>query len=96
MRMNVAAVIGTEGRIAIDSVWYMPTTFRLYDPDDRLVERFEETVPGRGMQFQAVEAERLIAAGRIESEILPLSESVSIMATMDQIREQIGLRYPSE
>ncbi|HTW12301.1 MAG TPA: Gfo/Idh/MocA family oxidoreductase, partial [Solirubrobacteraceae bacterium] len=28
---NLAVIVGTEGRIEIDSVWYTPTTFRLYD-----------------------------------------------------------------
>jgi predicted dehydrogenase len=93
---NRAAIVGTEGRIEIDSVWYMPTTFRLYDSRGTVVSTFESEVPGRGMQFQADEAERLIAAGQLTSEILPLSESVSIMSTMDQVRQQIGLRYPTE
>ncbi len=48
------------------------------------------------MQFQADEIERLIAAGQLDGEILPLAETVSIMATMDKVREQIGLRYPNE
>jgi len=93
---NTATILGTEGRIEIDSVWYMPTTFRRYDAERNLVQSFDGAVPGRGMQFQAEEAERLIAAGRLTSDILPLSETVSIMSTMDQIREKIGLRYPSE
>jgi predicted dehydrogenase len=93
---NRAAIIGTEGRIEIDSVWYNPATFRLYDAESNLVSTHEPDVQGRGMQFQADAAERLIAAGELVSEILPLTETVSIMATMDQIRQQIGLRYPTE
>jgi predicted dehydrogenase len=93
---NRAFILGTEGRIEVDSVWYSPTSFRVYDSQDELRSSYESDVPGRGMQFQADEIERLIAAGRLSGEILPLDESVAIMATMDQIREQIGLRYPSE
>ena len=93
---NRAAIIGTEGRIEIDPVWYEPTSFRAVDATGRLISTYESDVLGRGMQFQAEEAERLIASKRLTSEVLPLSESVSIMATMDQIREQIGLRYPGE
>jgi predicted dehydrogenase len=93
---NRATILGTEGRIEIAPVWYTPTSFRYFDRDGRLLETFEKAVPGRGMQFQAQEAERLIAAGRLTSDILPLAESVSIMATMDRIRQQIGLKYPTE
>lgn len=93
---NRAAIIGSEGRIEIDSVWYTPTAFQQYDSAGTIVSEFDVEVPGRGMQFQADEAERLIAAGKLSSDILPLAESVSIMATLDAIREKIGLRFPTE
>ena len=48
------------------------------------------------MQFQAAEAERLIRAGLITGDILPATQSVAIMRTLDTIRAQIGLRYPGE
>jgi predicted dehydrogenase len=93
---NRAAVVGTKGRIEIDAVWYSPTTFRVYDNDNNLVEAFDHAVAGRGMQFQADEAERLIAAGLTAGEIMPPSQSVEIMATLDEVRRQIGLHYPGE
>ena len=93
---NRAVIIGSHGRIEIDSVWYTPTTFRQYNSNGEVVSAFDAEVPGRGMQFQADEAERLIAAGKIGSDILPLTESVSIMATLDAVREKIGLRFPTE
>ncbi len=93
---NRACIVGTKGRIEIDRVWYAPTTFRVYDADNNLLETFDRTVGGRGMQFQADEAERLIAAGVTFGEILPPSQSVEIMETLDEVRRQIGLRYPGE
>ena len=93
---NRAAVIGTDARIEIDPVWYTPTSFRLIAPDDTVVESFEEEVPGRGMQFQAAELERLVAEGRGAGDVLPPSETVAIMGTLDEVRRQIGLRYPAE
>ena len=93
---NRASVVGTKGRIEIDRVWYSPTTFRVYDSNNSLIETFDGTVEGRGMQFQADEVERLIAAGLTAGEILPPSQSVAIMRTLDEVRAQIGLRYPGE
>jgi predicted dehydrogenase len=93
---STAAIIGTEARIQIDPVWYTPTSFSLIDPSDAVVERFEQEVPGRGMQFQAFELERLVAAGTVAGEVLPPEQSVAIMGTLDEIRRQIGLRYPGE
>lgn len=93
---NRAAVVGTKGRIEIDRVWYTPTTFRVYDDANTVIETFDGGVPGRGMQFQAAEVERLVAAGLTAGAILPPAETVAIMATLDEIRRQIGLVYPQE
>ncbi|MBN9139528.1 MAG: Gfo/Idh/MocA family oxidoreductase [Micrococcales bacterium] len=93
---STAVVVGTEARIEIDPVWYTPTSFSLIDSADAVLERFEQQVPGRGMQFQAAELERLVADGVTAGEILPPAESVAIMGTLDEIRRQIGLRYPGE
>jgi hypothetical protein len=48
------------------------------------------------MHFEAVEAEALIRAGQVSSDIMPAEESVAIMHTLDAVRAQIGLRYPGE
>jgi predicted dehydrogenase len=93
---NTAHIVGDEARIDIDSVFYTPTTFRLTRPDGEVAEVFESHVEGRGMQYQALAAERIIAEGRRDSDILPLDESVAIMHALDDIRSQIGLRYPQE
>jgi predicted dehydrogenase len=91
-----ATVIGTEGRIEIDRTWYAPTSFTLYDATDQVVERYESRVDGRGMQFQALELERLVAEGPGDGDRLPIAESVAIMGTLDEVRRQIGLVYPGE
>ncbi|TXK18427.1 Gfo/Idh/MocA family protein [Homoserinibacter sp. GY 40078] len=93
---STAVIVGTEARIEIDEVWYAPTSFSLVSSDGTVLERYESSVEGRGMQFQADELERLVAAGASGGEILPPEETVAIMATLDEIRRQIGLVYPSE
>jgi predicted dehydrogenase len=90
---NTTVITGTEGRIEIDSVWYSPAVFRRYDRNNIEVERFEAPVIGRGMHFQAEELERLVAAGELTNTILPLSQTIEIMATLDEVRRQIGLTY---
>ena len=92
---NRAAVVGTKGRIEIDRTWYAPTSFRVHDNDNQVVDSFDGTVSGRGMQFQAAEVERLVACGGA-STLMPPRQSVAIMETLDEIRRQIGLTYPGE
>ena len=95
---NTAVVLGTKARIEIDRVWYSPTTFRVVAPDGAVIEQYESEVDGRGMQYQALAAERAVAAGDVDGSqlALPIAESVAIMGTLDEIRRQIGVVYPSE
>lgn len=93
---NRAAVIGTEGSIEMDPVWYTPTGFTRYDDGGNVVERFDQPVTGRGMQYQAWEVERLIADGAVSNDVLSPSETVQVMAALDTVRSQIGLSYASD
>ena len=93
---NTATVIGTEGWIDIESVFYSPTTFSVYDSQQNVIETFDEEVSQRGMQFQAWEIERRIRDGVTAGTVLTPAESVGIMESLDEIRQQIGLAYPGE
>ncbi len=63
---------------------------------EREVEHFNIEHEGQGLRHQAAEVGRCLRAGLTESPILTLAETLSIMETMDEVRRQIGLRYPSE
>lgn len=91
---NRAAIVGTEGRLEIDSVFYTPTTFTLTRRDGS-VERFEQLSEGRGLRYEAAEVMRCLREGRLESDVLPLAETVAVMSTLDEVRRQIGLSYPT-
>jgi len=93
---NTASVIGTAGWIAITGTFYVPTSFTVYDSEGTVLEEFDTAVAERGMQFQAWEAERLVAAGVTAGDILSPAETVGIMRTLDEVRRQIGLVYPNE
>jgi predicted dehydrogenase len=93
---NRATVLGTEGSIDIDPVWYTPTSYRLLDRQRAVVRRSHPEVAGRGMQFQALELERLLREGRTESERMTHAGTLAVMRTLDRIRSSIGLIYPQE
>lgn len=93
---NTASIIGTDARIDIDHVWYSPTSFRVVLPDGTVHEEYSSDIEGRGMQFEALAAERLVAEGNLAGDLLPIAESVAIMGVLDEIRSQIGVRYPGE
>lgn len=93
---NTASVHGTKGYIEIEGTWCAPSAFRVFDSKKVLIEDFPRAeINGRGMHFQAREVERLVSVGERTSSIMPITQSVAIMETMDTIRKQIGLEYPN-
>jgi predicted dehydrogenase len=92
---NVATIVGTEGRIEIDRTWYQPTSFTM-TLESGEVERFSEPRVGGGLRFEAAEVGRCLREGRLESDVMPLEETLKVMTTLDEVRRQIGLGYPGE
>lgn len=79
-----ASIVGEEGRIEIEGDFYAPTSFDVVSRTGT-TSRYEFVVEGRGLQFQAIEVHDCVRAGRRESSVMPLDETISIMETMDQV-----------
>lgn len=90
-----ATIVGTKARIELDTSFYRPTDIRIIFNDGRVTE-FANGYKGHGLREQAIYFEKLLIQGKKESDLLPLSESISILESIDEIREQIGLKYPFE
>jgi len=87
-------IYGTRGRIRVHAKFWESTQATLaVDRQERLA-----SFPFRrnGFEYQIEEAMRCIRGGRAESEAMTLGATLANMRTMDQIREQIGLRYSFE
>lgn len=96
---NRAAVIGTDARIEVDRFFWAPSVLRVIAPDGSVIEEFDGRLPDdgpRGLHFEALAAEKFVSAGLLKGYELPISESVAIMGTLDEIRRQIGVTYPEE
>ncbi|MHB9863693.1 Gfo/Idh/MocA family protein [Streptomyces sp. YIM S03343] len=89
---NTAAVIGTEGWISLDPYWFTSTGFTLYDagrPGKPMGRYDPPPHTGRGLHFQALEVERCLREGMLESPLMPLDESVAVMRALDEIRGRV-------
>jgi predicted dehydrogenase len=82
-----AAIVGTEARIEIDGDFYTPTSFTLIRRSGEHT-RYEASHEGRGLRHQADEVARCLREGLLESPLMPLDESISIMQTMDAVLAQ--------
>ena len=92
-----ATILGEKGSIEIDNTFYAQTTFTVYDNERKIIQRYDTPpVPGTGRQFQAIEAERCIAAGLLESPVMSVEESVDLMQILDDVRLEIGVVWDYE
>jgi predicted dehydrogenase len=91
-----ASISGTSARLEIDGWFYQPNTVRLIDPDDHEIDRYEPPSREHGLAYEAAEFARLLSAGKTESDLLPLDETLRIMQVLDDVRRQLGVRFPGE
>ncbi len=91
---QAAHVLGTDGSITIHAPWWKASKLTLNAGGKS--EELDLPFEGQGMNYEAEEVGNCLRAGRNESDILPLSESLAIMQTTDALRAQWGLRYPME
>jgi predicted dehydrogenase len=89
-----ARIACTEGVIDLPAFMHCP---------DHLVvrtlageERIDASWEGEGLRFQVDEVHRCLAAGLLESTVMPWRETMGIARVLDDIRTQVGVRYPGE
>lgn len=90
-----ARLFGAEGSITMTSPFWKceQLVVRRTGRKERLIKC---PLRGNGWNYQADEVGRCLREGRLESSVMPLDETVAIMKTMDAIRRQWGLKYPTE
>lgn len=92
---NRAVLSGSKGYIEIDSEWYRAKSCRLVDMDGN-EHAIEIDFPGEGYQFEVDEVNRCLIEGLQESPNHSWQDSLELIETLDEIRQDIGLRYPGE
>lgn len=93
---TTASVCGTDARVDLAGDFYGPTTLALVAPDRTVLDRFEPADRSHGLAFEAAEVARCVTTGRLESDLMPLDETVRIMDVLDEVRAQLGVRFPGE
>ena len=93
---TTASINGTKARLELDSDFYAPGTVRLLTSNGQAIWPGDDQVGHEAMSHEAAHFAQLVADGHRESPLLPLAETVAIMEVMDEIRAQVGVRYPGE
>ena len=87
-----ARIFGTEGAIHIPN--FSRATSATLEVFGREALQIEIPFTENGFEYEAIEVINCLRAGKLESDVMPLDESLSIIKTMDTARAQWGLEYP--
>lgn len=90
-----AIIMGENGMIRIHPPFWIPNKMTLTIAG-RGAQDVEIPYEANGYNYEAAEVANCVRAGKLESDIMTLDESLSIMQTMDAIRAQWRMKYPME
>jgi predicted dehydrogenase len=94
---TTATVSGTAARLEIPADFYKPQPVRVIHRDRRELTWDVNPYPGHeGLAFEIAEMARVVAEGQLESPLMPASETVSILKTVDEIRRQLDVVLPGD
>ncbi|MBL7489549.1 Gfo/Idh/MocA family oxidoreductase [Frankia sp. AgB1.9] len=104
---GAARIVGTLGSIELPSSMWAPESILVHAPaapsrigaDDAEpapARRIDTPLAGIGLHYQVRHIHDRLRAGHLESDVMPLSESVRIAETLDAIRAAVGVHYPDD
>lgn len=93
--LQEATILGDNGSIRLHSPWWVGNTLTLQRTGHK-PEQIVRPYFANGYSHEAIEVATCVRAGKLESDVMSLDESVRIMAVMDTIRAQLGMKYPME
>jgi len=90
-----AVIAGSEGSIKVHELFIRPDRLCLHRLG-QAEEVHELPFRSNGYIHEVEEVHQCLRAGRLESGIMPLDETVALMKIMDAMRHGWGFRYPHE
>lgn len=90
-----AFIVGPRGYIKVHNIFFCPDRLTLHitgqDPQDSSFP-----IDGNGLIYEVQEVHSCLQAGKTESTIMSLNETLELMKLMDSIRAEWGFQYPEE
>jgi len=93
---TTAVIAGSAATLVIHGPFYQPGAFHVRFKDGETLTYDEPAISHEGLFWQAAEVARCIADGKLESPLRPLADSLATLSTMDEVRRELGIRYPGE
>lgn len=89
-----ATISGNEGRINIHPVWHETQGYSLIKNNHKV--DFHFPTKGKGFTYEIEECHKCLSKGKIESDKWSHQNSLNLIGIVDEVRKQIGLKFPSE
>jgi len=90
----VAKIYGRNGSIMMDDPWHHTDGYNIIK--DGTSERFDLPLKGMGFSYEIEECHKCLLNGEIQSQLWSHQNSLDLIRITDEIRSQIGLKYPFE
>jgi predicted dehydrogenase len=87
-----ARIFGSSGWIDVLPRFHHPHAIELHRPDAE-PERFELPALGAGYSHELIEVTESILAGRTESTVMPLTDTLTVQRVLDDALGQLGVRF---
>lgn len=91
---NIMSLHGTNGQILLDAEFWVGRKARLIRSGGEVIEKAFPH-PVNGFEYQIEASMRSMKSGDLYCQCMSHSDSVNVMLTLDEIRRQIGLTYPT-
>src|SRR5690606_10044369 len=97
---GIAAIFGADGWIEVPPRFHHPDGLRLYriGPDGRATDPETIAAPptGVGYAHEFDEVHRCVAEGRTESPVMPLDDTLAVMAVLEQALHAVGVHFDED
>ena len=89
-------IYGSKGHIIIKGPFWGATEATLIIDGKKKAKTTKKPFKVNGFEYQIKEAMSCIRDGLLESPAMPCAQTLSTMTLMDNIRAEIGVKYPFE
>lgn len=92
---NYSKIVGDKGYMVFGPI-NAPEKVSIYDVEGKLIREIATPYLVNAYEYEVLESKKMILEGKLETESMPLSETIRLMGWMDSIRNHIGVVYPFE
>ncbi|MCU0475429.1 MAG: Gfo/Idh/MocA family oxidoreductase [Anaerolineae bacterium] len=92
--INEARIFGSKGRVRVHERFHDATQFTIEIDGDTQTHQYDTSAIG--LHHQAIEVQRCLSEGLVQSPTMSHDDTLAIMRIMDSLRKQWKIRYPGE